>query len=426
MPAEIIEENENELVIKVVIPKGENFLDCEERIQKHVSMAGKVATQHFLENFDTDGSPLIVGHQKLTAKRKKVLKKYETPFGTISVNRFVYQSSQGGTTFVPLDKSARIIGNSTPRFAKLISFKYSHTNAGVVQQDLIQTLHRKVSRCYIQDISTRVADGIDSKAANWDFTSTQPLPSEVAVISIGLDGTCLYYKDEGYREAMVGTIAFHDAAGDRLHTIYVAASPEYGKATFLSRMDSEIEKVKSRYGKDGEIRYIGISDGANGYKPWLKKHTAFQILDFWHLTEYLGEASKAMSSSVEGQLEWLEGKCHQLKHKFKAAKVILEELKKASEDENISESAMESLNKTITYMSNQKGRMNYASYRRQHFPIGSGITEAGCKTVVKQRMCGSGMKWKERGADAVLRLRTMTLTKGVWESFWLQVAKFGI
>lgn len=69
--------------------------------------------------------------------------------------------------------------------------------------------------------------------------------------------------------------------------------------------------------------------------------------------------------------------------------------------------------------------MNYASYRKSHVPIGSGVTEAACKTVVKQRLCGSGMKWKHSGADDVLTLRAITRSDGAWDAFWKRLDKFG-
>jgi hypothetical protein len=53
------------------------------------------------------------------------------------------------------------------------------------------------------------------------------------------------------------------------------------------------------------------------------------------------------------------------------------------------------------------------------------VTEAACKTVVKQRLCGSGMKWKQSGAAAVLRLRSLILTEGRWEQFWNKIDRFG-
>ena len=87
--------------------------------------------------------------------------------------------------------------------------------------------------------------------------------------------------------------------------------------------------------------------------------------------------------------------------------------------------ARERLEAAISYFENHLGKMNYRSYRRAHLPIGSGVTEAACKTIVKQRMCGSGMKWKETGAAAVLRLRTLVLSDERWDQFWSKISRFG-
>src|SRR4051812_2426022 len=57
-----------------------------------------------------------------------------------------------------------------------------------------------------------------------------------------------------------------------------------------------------------------------------------------------------------------------------------------------------------------EGRMDYASRVAANEPIGSGVTEAACKVIVKQRLCGSGMKWTEGGVVAVLSLRTLSYT----------------
>lgn len=66
------------------------------------------------------------------------------------------------------------------------------------------------------------------------------LPEEdVTTIGIGIDGTCLLMCQDGWREAMVGTISLYDQAGERLHTTYIGATPEYGKNTFFKRMSAE-------------------------------------------------------------------------------------------------------------------------------------------------------------------------------------------
>ena len=58
-------------------------------------------------------------------------------------------------------------------------------------------------------------------------------------------------------------------------------------------------------------------------------------------------------------------------------------------------------------------------------PIGSGVTEAAYKTLVKQRLCDSGMRWKTKGAGIDLSLRALTQTAGRWAQFWQKIDHFG-
>jgi hypothetical protein len=78
------------------------------------------------------------------------------------------------------------------------------------------------------------------------------------------------------------------------------------------------------------------------------------------------------------------------------------------------------LEATLTYFSNNitKNRLNYAQHVEEQLPIGSGVTEAACKTLVKQRLCGSGMRWKNKGAKVVLSLRALVQTTNRWQQFW--------
>ena len=79
----------------------------------------------------------------------------------------------------------------------------------------------------------------------------------------------------------------------------------------------------------------------------------------------------------------------------------------------------------IVYYTNHKSRMGYPNHLKRNLPIGSGVTEAACKTVVKQRMCVSGSRWKDGGASCVLALRTLKLTRGRWPQFWSYVMRHG-
>ncbi len=76
-------------------------------------------------------------------------------------------------------------------------------------------------------------------------TVLQKFDQVVSHVSIGRDETTTAIRGEGYRETMCGTISFYNSDGERLHTIYSACAPEYGKKTFDSVLSMEIERVKA-------------------------------------------------------------------------------------------------------------------------------------------------------------------------------------
>jgi hypothetical protein len=88
--------------------------------------------------------------------------------------------------------------------------------------------------------------------------------------------------------------------------------------------------------------------------------------------------------------------------------------------------AREALQAVISYFINKLGRINYASYGKSHLLIGSGVTEAVCKSVVKIRLCGPGMQWTRDGSDGVLPLRALSLSSERWAEFWPHVAASGL
>ena len=98
------------------------------------------------------------------------------------------------------------------------------------------------------------------------------------------------------------------------------------------------------------------------------------------------------------------------------ARFIVRELKNWVK-ENAGE-GRETVLKTITYFENNLMRMNYHQYQKLGYPIGSGVTEAACKTVVKQRLSQSGMRWNIDNAQGMLVTRSLTSTDGRWEQFW--------
>ena len=69
--------------------------------------------------------------------------------------------------------------------------------------------------------------------------------------------------------------------------------------------------------------------------------------------------------------------------------------------------------------------MQYYKYVDSVMPIGSGATEAACKVLVKERMCKSGMRWKNEGAKIVFFTRALRQTNDRWGQFWDKVDRYG-
>ncbi len=117
--------------------------------------------------------------------------------------------------------------------------------------------------------------------------------------------------------------------------------------------------------------------------------------------------------------------CHNLKHKHHAAQRILRDLEQAA-TAKMKPDRSKDLQACITYFANHLHQMRYARYVENAIPIGSGVTEAACKTLVKQRLCCSGMRWTPEGAQIVLSLRALALTQSRWEQFWQKINQYGI
>src|SRR5215510_12552782 len=167
MEAYIKESTDTYCVIEMKIPYSGTFLNTEENIQHCLNEAGKLATGSALSQFDTDGSPVMVSKVRYTSKGLTG-KHYETPYGDICLQRHVYQSSNGGATFCPLDRDAHIVVGSTPKFAKMVSSKYSRNASSDVRKDLSENHQRYVSRSYIRNVSDAAGQIIDSRPT-WKY-----------------------------------------------------------------------------------------------------------------------------------------------------------------------------------------------------------------------------------------------------------------
>jgi hypothetical protein len=424
MTAQVTRQIRDSITIEVTLPLTGSMLQAEEAIQDALKEVGLLATEEKLKRFDTDGSPIQLGSVRMTSKGQ-FAQDYETPYGSVAVPRHVYQTSEGGKTFCPLEENARMILNATPRFAKLVSYKYAEAGADAVVDDLRECHHRKISNRYVKSLGDTVGAYAVAKEETWNYALPK-FERPCASIAIGVDGTCMLLHEDGWREAMAGTIAFYDAQGERLHTIYAGATPEYGKEKFHTKFHREVDRVKEAY---PNVPYIGLGDGAADNWSYLKPMTDQQTLDFYHASEYVGKAAVVMFKGAKKKDEreaWLENQFHQLKHKQGAASRLLSVLEEFVSTRLVKNAEdRKKILSTITYLENQKGRMKYSYSVERNWPIGSGVTEAACKTLIKHRLCKSGSRWKDDGALAVLSIRGLRLTPGRWQEFWRNIDHYG-
>lgn len=421
--AEIVTREEQEITIQVKLKLSGNLMEMENSILDACNEVGCVATEEALQKFDADGSPILVGNVKMTSKGKNN-QTYQTPYGSILIKRHTYQSSKGGEIYCPLEEKARIIRRATPKFAQQISHKYSNMNAPAVRNDLIENHHRKVAHSYLQDVSEYVGAIAQAKEEVWEYALPE-LEQAVSSVGIGLDGAYVLMREDGWRESMVGNISLYGVDGQRLHTVYIGEAPEYGKGTFFQRLEHEISKTKQHH---PNAQYLGIADGAKTNWTFLRKHTDKQLLDFFHVTEYLAQVAYAAYPGKTDKPKrevWLHERCHQLKHESGAAEQLILEMEKLSRKTSLTKKIKDDLSVALTYFKNHRHMMDYSLHLEKKLPIGSGVTEAACKTLVKQRLCGSGMRWKNTGAKVVLSLRALVQSKGRWSQFWEKINQFG-
>jgi len=156
---------------------------------------------------------------------------------------------------------------------------------------------------------------------------------------------------------------------------------------------------------------VALGDGA----AWIWKQVslhfpwAIQILDFFHACEYLWEVGRAAFGEAaacwvkQRQAEMLGSQRQRL---WRALRLVGKQHPQAAEAVRV----------TLGYFWNNRRRMDYARYVALGLCIGSGAAESGCKQVVSQRLKGAGMRWCERGAQTIARLRCLLLSEQ-WPRF---------
>jgi hypothetical protein len=201
----------------------------------------------------------------------------------------------------------------------------------------------------------------------------------------------------GYREVGCATLTFCDANGDMLAAIRMARAPEPNKRTIKEIVAAELRAALS---KKPSLQVVKLADGFDTNWTFLRDDLpdGIECLDFFHAAEHLHAALAAAYG--DGSLK--------TRHRFEELKLVLrdelggvERVIRALARLHRANPRSDALRRCVAYFRRHRHRMDYAGLKARGLPIGSGLVEAACKTLVSQRLKLSGMRWGV-GAQAIL------------------------
>lgn len=175
-----------------------------------------------------------------------------------------------------------------------------------------------------------------------------------------------------------------------------------------------------RQGLEHAQRVVAVNDGAAWIQQFLDYHCpqATRIIDFAHAASYVAQVGKAAWGEVSDTFKhWFDSACHRLKHQPPQESIanLTLLLPKAKTDEQ-----RLTMEKALFYLQRRLPMLDYAHFRRQGLPIGSGSVESGHKVVFQRRMKGAGMRWAEQHLDPMLSLRNL-LCNHRWQEGWQHI-----
>jgi hypothetical protein len=347
-------------------------------------------------------------------------------FGCFELERDYYYQPKENCGHHPADAALGLEGGHTPALARLICLEsIDEPSFEKAEKHLQETGGIDVPARQLQRLVQEIGPG----AQQWQERQTPPEACDAPILYVSGDGTGVRMRqaelvgrkgkqeDGGAqtRQANLGCVFTQhkqDKKGrpirDHESTSYVSTFGSVADLGLLLRWEAR----RRGSGTAGQI--ILLIDGASSLEHLglINFPGCLQIVDFYHAMVHLKEL-----------LEALWGKEHPHYKTFysqwtkRLLKDGVQNLIDHAQAESRGQSTAASVTKALNYFEHNVARMQYGTFRKKGYFIGSGVVEAGCKTVVGARCKQSGMFWSEAGAENVLALRCIERSRQ-WENFW--------
>lgn len=370
----------------------------------------------------------------------------------MSITRSLYQCDRGGAAYVPLDVGWGMQGEyATPAVQECVLFGLAHLTATEVERFLEKSSMFHPSEKAIKNMVNKGGDFIEDhiEELNEAIRGEETIPEETAVVVASMDGVNVLLREAGqksgrpkerpgekrretsassYKNAMVGSISYYkrevtekeEVKPVRLGSHYIARMPESYFPSFKHQFEAELDGIERAV--DATVKRILLNDGHRVIWNYIDNNERFddyeKLVDFYHASEHLSKAAEAIfgKKSPAGD-EWYHKWYDKLQTEDHAAKAVLRSMNYYTKILKIPKTRLADLKIEQTFFRRNEERMNYADFIRRGLPIGSGPVEAACKSVVKNRMCRSGMRWSRKGGQKILNLRVYAKADR-WEIFW--------
>jgi hypothetical protein len=360
-----------------------------------------------------------------------------TRFGTIALERIRYEPCDGDlglTSLFPLEMRLGIVsGKATLALAdRLGQWTAQHTQE-TVHRLLHEEHHVSWSVTTIRKIMTELSADLAPLTHQAQVDYLLKLLQQAhdskgphrPVLTVGRDGIFVPLRqDTKYREAATATLAVLDRRGRRLGTVYLGHMPEPGQGILSQQLTVLLTAVLNGWqGPLPRLQYV--TDG--GHHPSEYFATVLQtmlhprtgkplewewVVDYYHACLYVaklaealfGKETKEAASWSAKMRRWLKDKKSGILRVLHSAAAHAWRLEFTPEEQKAYDDAFQ-------YLQTRKDFMDYWSCRQRGLAIGSGITEAACKTLFTQRFKQSGMKWSLEGGQVVVDLRVIWISK---------------
>ena len=370
-----------------------------------------------------------------------------TLFGKITLWRHGYRDVQRESpepTIFPLEIQLGVVEGATPALAGVAAQALGET--GATQDTVLARLKAQQGVDWgmkkLRAVAEKVSTAMEQfrrwhqarQVVQWLRQAQESTGRNRPVLAIGRDGITLCTRPYSFFEvASTATLTVSDRRGRRLGTVYLAFAPELGQQTMTDELTALIEEVWRQW--DGPLpRLAYVTDAGDNetsyYRQVLKKMRHPQtgrplewtrIVDYYHASIRLTQMAEALFGTGRQATAWAE-RMRKLLKKPNGPFRVLHAAAAMRDRRSMKSGARKNFQRAYNYIRTRTKHMQYADYRRQGLPLGSGVTEAACKTVFTQRLKLSGMRWSLNGAQTILNLRVIHLS-GIWDQVYQQTVK---